>query len=134
MRRLTCLVFVCAVGSVGCGSSSETGTGGTAGNGGNGGITVAADAQEYDGRTLVCGVWAQSRQQSEAQLKRLDDQRNERSRLVEEKLAVASQEHDGAGEQQELSKAGERDESAGDGQWIAGSLNPTLASATSFLS
>ena len=29
-----------------------------------GGITVAADVREKDGRTMVCGVWAQSRQQS----------------------------------------------------------------------
>lgn len=29
-----------------------------------GGITVAADVRERDGRTLVCGVWAQSRNQS----------------------------------------------------------------------
>jgi len=29
-----------------------------------GGITVAADVREMDGRTMVCGVWAQSRQQS----------------------------------------------------------------------
>lgn len=36
--------------------------GGTYSSGG--GITVAADVQDYEGRTLVCGVWAQSRQQS----------------------------------------------------------------------
>ncbi|MCZ0812898.1 MAG: hypothetical protein ACQEVT_04615 [Pseudomonadota bacterium] len=29
-----------------------------------GGITVAADMREYQGRTMVCGVWAKSRQQS----------------------------------------------------------------------
>jgi hypothetical protein len=29
-----------------------------------GGLTVAADLQEYQGRTLVCGVWAQSEAQS----------------------------------------------------------------------
>jgi len=29
-----------------------------------GGLTVAADIREYEGRTLVCGVWAQSEQQS----------------------------------------------------------------------
>ena len=29
-----------------------------------GGLTVAADIREYQGRTLVCGVWAQSDQQS----------------------------------------------------------------------
>ena len=29
-----------------------------------GGLTVAADLREYQGRTLVCGVWAQSEQQS----------------------------------------------------------------------
>ena len=29
-----------------------------------GGLTVAADLREYQGRTLVCGVWAQSAQQS----------------------------------------------------------------------
>lgn len=29
-----------------------------------GGITVAVDLRESNGRTLVCGVWAQSRQQS----------------------------------------------------------------------
>ncbi|HKL46644.1 MAG TPA: hypothetical protein VJ906_10440 [Roseovarius sp.] len=29
-----------------------------------GGITVAADMQNYQGRTMVCGVWAKSRQQS----------------------------------------------------------------------
>jgi len=29
-----------------------------------GGITVAADIREHGGRTMVCGVWAQSRQQS----------------------------------------------------------------------
>lgn len=29
-----------------------------------GGITVAASIQERDSRTLVCGVWAQSREQS----------------------------------------------------------------------
>ena len=29
-----------------------------------GGVTVAADVREHDGKTLVCGVWAQSRQQS----------------------------------------------------------------------
>lgn len=37
-------------------------SGGTYSSGG--GITVAADLREADGRTLVCGVWAQSRQQS----------------------------------------------------------------------
>ena len=29
-----------------------------------GGLTVAADVREKDGNTLVCGAWAQSRQQS----------------------------------------------------------------------
>ncbi|MDW3117042.1 MAG: hypothetical protein R8G60_04080 [Roseovarius pacificus] len=29
-----------------------------------GGITVAADLRNQGGRTMVCGVWAQSRQQS----------------------------------------------------------------------
>lgn len=29
-----------------------------------GGVTVAADVREHDGRAMVCGVWAQSRQQS----------------------------------------------------------------------
>lgn len=29
-----------------------------------GGITVAADIRERDGRTMVCGVWAESRHQS----------------------------------------------------------------------
>ncbi|MEO1139250.1 MAG: hypothetical protein AAFW87_07315 [Pseudomonadota bacterium] len=29
-----------------------------------GGLTLAADVREAQGRTLVCGVWAQSRQQS----------------------------------------------------------------------
>lgn len=29
-----------------------------------GGITVAADIREKDGQTLVCGAWAESRQQS----------------------------------------------------------------------
>ena len=29
-----------------------------------GGLTVAADIREKDGNTLVCGAWAQSRQQS----------------------------------------------------------------------
>jgi len=29
-----------------------------------GGITVAADMRNYEGRTMVCGVWAKSRQQS----------------------------------------------------------------------
>ncbi|GAW33170.1 hypothetical protein RA2_00206 [Roseovarius sp. A-2] len=29
-----------------------------------GGITVATDIREQNGRTMVCGVWAQSRQQS----------------------------------------------------------------------
>ncbi|WP_104018869.1 hypothetical protein [Roseovarius nitratireducens] len=29
-----------------------------------GGITVAIDLRERDGRTMVCGVWAESRQQS----------------------------------------------------------------------
>ena len=29
-----------------------------------GGVTVAADVREKDGKTLVCGVWAQSRWQS----------------------------------------------------------------------
>jgi hypothetical protein len=29
-----------------------------------GGITVAADLRERDGRTMICGVWAESRQQS----------------------------------------------------------------------
>jgi hypothetical protein len=29
-----------------------------------GGITVAVDLQENQGRTMVCGVWAQSKQQS----------------------------------------------------------------------
>ena len=52
----------------------------------------------------------------------------------EKKLAVASQEHHRAGERPRLSRAGERGESAGDGQWIAGSLNPNLAPATGFLS
>jgi len=36
--------------------------GGTYGSGG--GLTVAADVREYQGRMLVCGVWAQSEQQS----------------------------------------------------------------------
>lgn len=29
-----------------------------------GGITVAADLRNHEGRTMLCGVWAQSRQQS----------------------------------------------------------------------
>ncbi|SEK30349.1 hypothetical protein SAMN05443999_101173 [Roseovarius azorensis] len=29
-----------------------------------GGITVAAEVREHSGQTMVCGVWAQSRQQS----------------------------------------------------------------------
>lgn len=29
-----------------------------------GGLTVAVDVQEYQGQTMVCGVWAQSDQQS----------------------------------------------------------------------
>jgi hypothetical protein len=29
-----------------------------------GGLTVAADLREFEGRTLVCGVWAQSDQQA----------------------------------------------------------------------
>lgn len=37
-------------------------TGGTYDSGG--GITVAVDLRERDGRTMVCGVWAESRQQS----------------------------------------------------------------------
>lgn len=37
-------------------------SGGTYDSGG--GITVAADLRERDGRTMVCGVWAESRQQS----------------------------------------------------------------------
>ncbi len=36
--------------------------GGTYGSGG--GLTVAADLRNREGRTMVCGVWAQSRQQS----------------------------------------------------------------------
>lgn len=37
-------------------------SGGTYSSGG--GLTVAADLQEYQGRTLVCGVWAESAAQS----------------------------------------------------------------------
>jgi hypothetical protein len=37
-------------------------SGGTYSSGG--GLTVAADLREYQGRTLFCGVWAQSEQQS----------------------------------------------------------------------
>lgn len=37
-------------------------SGGTYSSGG--GITVATDLRERDGRTMVCGAWAQSRQQS----------------------------------------------------------------------
>lgn len=37
-------------------------SGGTYSTGG--GLTVAADIREYEGRTLVCGIWAQSEQQS----------------------------------------------------------------------
>lgn len=37
-------------------------SGGTYSSGG--GLTVATDLREYEGRTLVCGVWAQSDQQS----------------------------------------------------------------------
>lgn len=37
-------------------------SGGTYSSGG--GLTVAADLQEYQGRTLICGVWAQSEAQS----------------------------------------------------------------------
>ncbi|WP_297774602.1 hypothetical protein [uncultured Roseovarius sp.] len=37
-------------------------SGGTYDSGG--GLSVAVDIREYQGRTMVCGVWAQSRQQS----------------------------------------------------------------------
>ena len=55
MRRLACLVFVLVIGSVGCGSSSETGTGGTAGDGGNGGAVGGSAGDGGAGGDTVDG-------------------------------------------------------------------------------